>query len=205
MKHFFKLLLLATLVTGSASSQSAQFTMVLLAIDPDRPKLPQRTVDSLQEAHLANIQKLSNEGKVVIAGPFDGGGGIFVLSTAFPDTARRWLSTDPAIRSKRWIIEAFPYIPRIGSVCKVVIKYEMATYGFVRFQWKEGNPEGHLLRLVHPDSVVAAGILEGNGSIVIHRGTPDESALRKERAVREGMVDVSVKHLWIARGSFCEK
>lgn len=202
-----KLIMMVILVssTSLAQDRSGPFILVFLNPDPNRPVLPQATIDSLQDAHLRNIQKLSNEGKLIIAGPFDGGGGIFVLATASTDTARLWLSTDPAIHSKRWTIETFRYTPLIGSICRVVVQYEMTTYGFVRFQWKQGNPQSRLLQIAPRDSIVAAGMLEGSGSILVLKGTPDEGQLRKTKVVQEGMIDVIVRRLWIAKGSFCEQ
>jgi len=200
-----KITILLLLSLSIAGAQTQKFTMVFLNTDPNRPELPQKIIDSLQTAHLANIQRLSNEGKLLIAGPFDGGGGIFVLATDSKDTAKAWLSTDPAIRSKRWIVDAYRYFPRVGSVCRVVIQYEMATYSFIRFEWKEGNPENQFMRLVDRGSVIAAGTLQGSGSILVIRGDVDEELMKKDRIVQEGKIGVTVRKLWIAKGSFCEK
>jgi len=205
MNHVLKSILLLFVLASFASGQAGKFVMVFLNTDPNREQLSQAAIDSLQVAHLANIQRLSNEGKLIISSRFDEGGGIFVLATASKDTAQMWLSTDPAIRSKRWLIEAYPYVPRIGSICKVVVQYEMATYAFVRFQWKDGNPMGHLMQVASPDLIVAAGMLEGNGSILVVKGTVNEENIRNDPAVKDGMIDVTVKKLWIAKGSFCEK
>jgi len=60
--------------------------------------------DSIFHGHLANIQKLASEGKLVLAGPMDDNDknyeGIFVFNTANIDEAKQWLSIDPAIQSK---------------------------------------------------------------------------------------------------------
>ncbi|HLA68110.1 MAG TPA: YciI family protein [Bacteroidota bacterium] len=205
MKTIQKTLILLSLLASLADAQADKFMMVFLTIDPNRPQLPQQVIDSLQTAHMANIQNLANEGKLLIAGPFDGGGGIFVLATDSKDTARAWLSTDPAIRSKRWIIETYPYVPRIGSICRVVVQYEMTTYSFIRFEWKEGKVENQLMKLVDRGSIVAAGGLQGSGSILVVRGDIDEAVMKKDRVVREGKVGATVRKLFIAKGSFCEK
>ena len=198
-------LVLGMLQVSPAVAGNGPFMMVFLVHDPNRPELPKAAVDSLQAAHMKNIQRLAKEGKLLIAGPFDGGGGIFVLSTGSKDTANMWLSTDPAIRSKRWIIQVYPYLPRIGGVCVVGEQYTMATYGFVRFTYNGGDIENRLIRLVDRKKIVAAGVLEGNGMMLVVRGDVDEQAVQKEPLVLNGTVRASVKKLWIAKGSFCEE
>jgi uncharacterized protein YciI len=195
---------LAGVLFSTAAAQNRSLMMVLLTLDPNRPVLSQDEIDSLQTAHMANIQRMAREGKLLIAGPFGSGGGIFVLSTESKDTARMWLNTDPAVRSKRWIIESYPYIPRIGNICVVAVKYEMVTYNFVRFEWRGGNVENQLLTLVDPELIVGAGSLEGSGTVVITRNDVDQKALSKETLVRDGNIKVTVNKLWIAKGSFCE-
>ena len=205
MKSIQKILILLLLTASLTGAQTQKFTMVFLNTDPNRPELPQKVIDSLQTAHLANIQKLSNEGKLLIAGRFDGGGGIFVLATDSKDTAQAWLSTDPVIRAKRWIVETYPYLPHVGSICRVVVQYEMATYSFIRFERNEGNNENQFMRLVDRGSVIAAGMLQRSGSILVVRGDVDEDLMKKDRIIQEGKIGVTVRKLWIAKGSFCEK
>ena len=60
---------------------------------------------SIQAAHMANINKLAHEGKLVIAGPFGqiGDGtlrGIFVFDTPDVKKAREWTDSDPAVQAK---------------------------------------------------------------------------------------------------------
>lgn len=192
-------------IASLGGAQPERFMMVFLTIDPNRPQLPQQVVDSLQALHMANIGNLAKEGKLLAAGPFDGGGGIFVFATTSIDTAKQWLSTDPAVRSRRWIVETIPYVPRIGSICRVGEKYEMTTYTFVRFNWEKQDPLGQLTQLVNADSLIAAGTLERSGGILVVRGSVDESAIKNDRVVLEGKIGASVHRLFIAKGSFCEK
>ena len=61
-------------------------------------------LDSIFRGHMANIQRLAAEGKLVVAGPMGDNDknyeGIFVFNTSSVDEARQWLNTDPAIQAK---------------------------------------------------------------------------------------------------------
>lgn len=58
--------------------------------------------DSLFAGHLANINRLANEGKLVVAGPFAKNDlsyrGIFILNVKTEEEAKALLETDPAIK-----------------------------------------------------------------------------------------------------------
>ncbi|HEX9615124.1 MAG TPA: YciI family protein [Bacteroidota bacterium] len=213
MKRILLSFVVAIFFFSLASAGGGPFLFVFLNTNPDKPELPKEQVDSIMKGHLANIERLAKEGKLIAAGPFFDGGGIFVLATESRDTAWEWLRTDPGVRANRWIIELMPYRPRVGSVCSVGENYEMVGYGFVRYKAMAKTTglagDGHLdyLRSFVPvDSVVAEGVFgEGEGSILVIRGEPDKGRLNMEPAVVNGEVEVSVKKLWIARGAFCEK
>jgi uncharacterized protein len=63
-----------------------------------------KMLDSIFHGHMANIQRLASENKLVLAGPMGDNDknyeGVFVFNTASIDEAKQWLSTDPAIQSK---------------------------------------------------------------------------------------------------------
>lgn len=74
---------------------------------------PNRSTDSveiaqLQKAHLENINKLAEEGKLVLAGPFFGDGdlrGIYVFDVQSIEEAKKLTETDPAIQKGSLVME----------------------------------------------------------------------------------------------------
>lgn len=68
--------------------------------------------DALQAAHLANIRRLREEGKLILNGPlldaFQLSGemrGVGVLKAASMDEARSWIETDPMLQVGRLVFE----------------------------------------------------------------------------------------------------
>ena len=61
-------------------------------------------VDSCFAGHMANINRLVNEGKLIVAGPFGKNNnayrGIFILNVKNIEEAQELIQTDPAINSK---------------------------------------------------------------------------------------------------------
>lgn len=71
--------------------------------DEETPK-----VQELQKAHIANIERLSKLGKLVVAGPFGDDGnlrGIFVFRVASRKEAEDLAATDPMIKIDRLLLE----------------------------------------------------------------------------------------------------
>jgi len=70
------------------------------------------TVSNLQRAHLDNIGKLADEGKLVLAGPFLDGGdlrGIYIFNVESIEEAKKLTETDPAIIAGRLEMELHPW------------------------------------------------------------------------------------------------
>jgi uncharacterized protein len=87
------------------------------------------TAAKLQEGHLTNINRLYNEGKIKVAGPFGGGGdwlGLFIFDCATQHEVDSLLKTDPAIGAGRVNYNIKPwYTAPIGSFVpgKPAVKY----------------------------------------------------------------------------------
>ena len=76
---------------------------------------PEKTpaTEELQKAHMANIHRLADLKKLVVAGPFGDNGqlrGIFVFKVASIDEARALTETDPAVQAGRLAIDLHPWL-----------------------------------------------------------------------------------------------
>jgi uncharacterized protein YciI len=202
----------------AALAQPKTYTIVFLNKRVDAEQISKDKQEELMKGHMANINALAKEGKLLAAGPFDGGGGLFVLNTTSTEEASSWVNTDPAVRANRWRVEILPYIPRAGSICPVGEPYEMVSYTFVRFsplvQKFTASSYPDIMKK-HDDflgnsmkdlTVVTEAIFGDNdGGILILKESITKDAFAKDPGVEEGLLDIDVKKLYIARGSFCEK
>ena len=69
--------------------------------------------EAIQKAHLANINRLAEMKKLVVAGPFGDDGtlrGIFVFKVNSIDEARELANTDPAVKAGRLALKIYPWI-----------------------------------------------------------------------------------------------
>ena len=74
-------------------------------------KTPQ--TEAIQKAHLANINKLAEMKKLVVAGPFGDNGtlrGIFVFRVNSIEEARELAATDPAVQAGRLALQIHPWV-----------------------------------------------------------------------------------------------
>lgn len=78
---------------------------------------PNRSQDSLeasqlQKAHLENIGRLAEEGKLLLAGPFLDDGelrGIYIFNVKTIEEAKKLTETDPAIQKGSLVMELHPW------------------------------------------------------------------------------------------------
>jgi uncharacterized protein YciI len=78
-----------------------KYVMAFLKRGPNRSASPEEA-SRLQKAHLDNITRLAEEGKLVLAGPFFGDGdlrGIYVFDVQSIEEAEELTGTDPSIKA----------------------------------------------------------------------------------------------------------
>jgi len=89
------------------------YTMVMLTTGS--AKINDKTrMNELMKGHMANIGKLADQGKIVVAGPFleknnENYRGMFIFNTKSKEEAEQWVKTDPAVQAGVFSYEIFPW------------------------------------------------------------------------------------------------
>lgn len=93
-----------------------QYYFVMLIKGPNRSH-PDSVAKKIQEGHMANINKMAADGKLLCAGPFadDKGGGILVLDVKTEKEARQLIDKDPAVTAGRLVYEVRPWMTGKGT------------------------------------------------------------------------------------------
>lgn len=106
---------------GADERGMRSYVLVVLKTGPTRVAAgPER--DAMFKGHFANIERLANEGSLVLAGPLDGVDGwrgLFVLAVADVEEAKRYVSTDPVIMKGEMVAEYHQYY---GSAALMLVK-----------------------------------------------------------------------------------
>lgn len=79
------------------------------------------TINKIQAGHMANMKRLFDAGKLLVAGPFGDDGkwrGIFIFDCADEKEVEELLATDPAIKASRLDYEIHPWWTAMNSVFK---------------------------------------------------------------------------------------
>lgn len=233
MKRFC-ILNLFFFLTFSMTGQygEGRYTFVFLNTNPDKEVLSKENVDSLQAGHIANINRLVKERKMIAAGPFYTGGGIFIFDTNMEET-QAILNSDPAIAANRYILEVFstdvmPHDNSNRELCTLWDKdeadVEMATnYYFVRYLPNKNDENidavktnrftEELMRSVSrkhgSTAIVGALNLNNNeGQLIIYKSDVEggmESEFASHALVKSGLMTYYHKQIYFPKGVFCEK
>ena len=113
------LVLVGSLICTSAFSQQEkksedqirQYWFVMLTGGSNRSQ-DSTSAARIQEGHMANINRLYNEGKLKVAGPFGDEGkwiGLFIFDCETKEEVEKLLKTDPAIAAGRLNYEIHPW------------------------------------------------------------------------------------------------
>ncbi len=99
-----------------------QFYFVMLTKGKDRDKITDTAIiNKLQEGHMANIKRLHQAGKILVAGPFGDDGnwrGIFIFDCDTKEEVEQLLATDPMIKAGRLSYEMHPWWTAMNDVFK---------------------------------------------------------------------------------------
>lgn len=151
-------LLISLLAAYSAFAQAptqpdakpAQYFFVLLNRPANAPQLSKEAGEKLQEEHMANIQKMAAEHKLVIAGPFEEDTalrGIFVFQGDSAAQVQDWANSDPAVKAGRLSAEVHgPWLVDPAAIHQPpAIPNGMEEYSLVLLKrgekWKPDAPE----------------------------------------------------------------
>ena len=195
-KYFILLLFISTRLLSQATEKEYYF--VFLNSNPDRAELPEDSVNQLQQGHMANINRLAKEGKLITAGPVKGGGGIFILYASSFDEVNEFLKTDPAIKTNRFKLEVYPMITINGNLCKVSEEdFEMVSYTLIRYKNNITIDEENKI-------LVQIELQERNEGIVVLNYDLEMGNDKELSGFFNAEETIYTKTLWIGRGSFCE-
>jgi len=96
---------------GADEHGMRRYVLVILKTGPNRiPDGPER--DEMFRGHFANMQRLSDEGKLALAGPLDGVDGwrgLFVMAVPDIEEAKKLVATDPVIIKGEMVAEYHKY------------------------------------------------------------------------------------------------
>src|SRR5882724_3880219 len=126
-----KPIILSVIILSAKCAFAQELVFVFLHHKADKAELPKEQVDKIMDGHMANIQKLAKEGKLLVAGPFEGGGGIFIFNSRSVDEVTQWLNDDPGVKAQRWNVEVQSYRWRVGQPRLVQEPIEMTNYQFI--------------------------------------------------------------------------
>src|SRR6187402_1797912 len=88
-----------------------KYVMAFLKEGPNRGQ-DSATVAQLQRAHMDNIFRMADEGKLAVAGPFLDGGelkGVYIFNVKTIEEAKALTETDPAVKAGRFVMELHPW------------------------------------------------------------------------------------------------
>ncbi len=218
-KNLITLFAVIFFVGGTIAQTNDDLYFVFMNTNPECEVLSDEKAEAIQAAHMQNIDKLAEDGKLFAAGPFEGGGGMFVLHAESLGEANGFLQSDPAVQANRFATEVFPFQLAHGNMCGAKEPYEMVAYQMVRFTNIDKNGTdvhkvAHDTRIFMADvgakkkNIVAQGYFndQADGILILDVETTKEAEkiFKKHPSVKSGKMTYDVKTLWIAKGVFCE-
>lgn len=103
---------------GDTTYTMKRYVFMLLNSGETKSQTEEETA-KYQEMHLAHLSKMAEDGKLVVAGPFEGGGnyrGLLIFDVETIDEAIKLESEDPMIKTDRLRMETFYWWGAKGTV-----------------------------------------------------------------------------------------
>ncbi|RQO39044.1 hypothetical protein DBR39_08590 [Chryseobacterium sp. KBW03] len=103
------------LATSLGADQYGMKPYTIVMLTTGSVKIEDKTkMGELMKGHMANIGKLADEGKIIVAGPFleknkENYRGMFIFNTKSKEEAEQWVKTDPAVQAGVFGYEIFPW------------------------------------------------------------------------------------------------
>jgi uncharacterized protein YciI len=214
MKSIF--LFIFILIAPCVIAQDLVF--VFLHHRTDKVDLPKKQLDSIMEGHMQNIQRMAKDGKLLAAGPLEGGGGIYIFNSQSINEVNLWLQSDPGVKANRWKIEILSYHWKVGRPRLVSEPVTMTTYQLIRytpyiakFNINDvpellNKHEEYIKSILKTGNVVAEGSFgDTEGGILVIKGELNRSVIESDPAVHEGLLEIEIKKWFVARGAFGEQ
>lgn len=213
---YIVMLIVAARIAFAADSSSYFF--VFLNPNPAPPQLEQDSLERLQAAHIESINRLYEEGRLVVSGPFADrqAGGIFIFKARTSEEVHAMLATDPAIHAKRYIIDVSPLEIQYGSICKASDIFGLEKYPFARLAIQKGLTETnrnlhelYMNELAQSKRILFNGIIGHSEHVIVFTKADNLEAARKllmeDPAVRLAQIRPALRLWWNAPGVFCEE
>jgi uncharacterized protein YciI len=103
--------------TKEPQYEMTTYLMGLLRRGPTWSPAVTAETQRIQEGHMANIRKMADTGKLIVAGPFSDDGdlrGVFIFQNTSMEEAKTMVDLDPAVRAGRLVVELHPWFAAAG-------------------------------------------------------------------------------------------
>jgi len=219
----FTLFILASLVPPAVgwSESQKQYFLVLLSRPQNAPQLSAEAGEKLQAAHLANIHRLYDEGKLFVSGPcLDDATlrGLFVLKADSLAQAQAWADSDPAIDAGRLVAELHgPWNIDAGAIHpydrpQVFLQYTLVLFKPAKDTQSEASrisaaaaeQQQYFQRLIAQGKVAIAGSFTASGadtldSVAIFRvETAEATRLAQQNPTVQAGLNTVETHPWMS-------
>jgi len=204
------LIIIGLTISLQSYSQDYNHVLVFLNSHPDKEEISSEEEELLRKAHFESRKQMAEEGKILLTGPFDGGGGIYILNTGKISEAKSWLQTDPTVLANRWQLELFPLRFLQGGICDIKEPYDMVRYNFIRIKFineianYKTNETGSDVwsSIIKSENIKLTGVFpHSDGGLIIYNGDKKTSWFGTNQA---NQMTLEHKLLWLANGAICD-